>query len=49
MCNVDIGNENKNRIPLSYIDQLIMNLINFSIFEKEVPDTSKVTNVKKFY
>ena len=33
-CDKDIGNENEKRVQISYIDQLIVNPINFSVFEK---------------
>ena len=38
ICEVIIGDEDEKRCPLAYIDQLTVNLINFSIFDKEITD-----------
>ena len=46
-CTTDIGVENEKRAPLSYVDQLIVNPINFPVFEREVTDITKVDLVIK--
>ena len=45
-CNDDIGNENEKRVPLTYVNQSIVNPINFSIFEKDIEDMMVVAQVK---
>ena len=45
-CTDDIGNENKKRAPLTYVNQSIVNPINFSIFEEEVKDMMVVGQVR---
>ena len=45
LCEDDLGDENGKRVPITYIDQKIMNPINFPAFENElhdVEDTKKV-------
>lgn len=39
---VDIGDENEKRALISYVNQLIVNPVNFHVFEMEVTD---ITNV----
>ena len=45
-CNDNIGNENKKRVPLTYVSQSIVNPINSSIFENDVQDMMVVAQVK---
>ena len=47
ICEVIIRNEDKKRCPLVYIDQLTVNLINFSIFDKEITAWSRVGDIKQ--
>ena len=46
MCCDTLGNDNKKRVPSSYIDQLVVNPINFGIFEKEVRDMNNIGDVR---
>ena len=46
ICKDDIGNENEKRAPLTYVNQSIVNPINFSIFEKDVADMRIVGQVR---
>lgn len=46
-CIVNIGDENEKRVPISYVDQLIVNSVKFPVFEKEVPDITNVHLVLK--
>ena len=45
-CNDDIGNENEKWVPLTYVNQSIVNPINFSIFEKDIEDMMIVGQVR---
>ena len=36
LCEDNLGEESSKRVPITYIDQQIINPINFPIFEKEI-------------
>ena len=46
LCNVDLGEENSKRVSKKYIDQKIMNPVNFPIFENELGDMDDINKVQ---
>ena len=47
LCEDSLGEENSKRVPVTYIDQKIMNPINFPVFEKEINDLGDMDQVKR--
>ena len=47
LCEDSLGEENSKRVPVTYIDQKIMNTINFPVFEKEINDIGDMDQVKR--
>ena len=47
MCEEDLGVEDSKRVHITYIDQCIMNPINFPIFEREITDISSNADIQQ--
>ena len=48
LCEEDIGQENSKRIPITYIDQMIMNPLNSLVFENEIVDMGSNLNIQQY-
>lgn len=47
LCEEDLGIEDSKRVPITHIDQCIMNPISFPIFEREITDIESNVDIQQ--
>ena len=47
LCKDDLGQEYSKRVAITYIDQAIMNPVNFPVLEQEITDIDSNRNIQK--